>query len=116
MNKLISVFRDQKTDQTLTIVAQRGKKAFNVKASVKTGKGKGTPKAVPGCRHSVQSEGEAHDIYTSLVDQAKRENWTPVSRTSRNAFTEIPKPGAVTSATVVETSAPGKGKGKTKAA
>lgn len=120
-NKLVSVFRDATTDQMLTIVAQHGKSAFNVKASVKTGKGKGSPKAVPGCRHSVQTQEEAQEIYSSLVDQAEKAGWTRVPRTSRNAFQEIPKPGVVTTAQVgapapaAEPAAGAKGK-KTKAA
>lgn len=116
-NRLVSVFRDEKADQSLTIVAQHGKSAFNVKASVKTGKGKGSPKAVPGCRHSVQTQEEAQEIYKSLVEQAEKAGWTRVPRTSRNAFQEIPKPGVVTSAQVdATTTTAAKGGKKTKAA
>lgn len=81
-------------DQTLTVIAQQGKKGWNVKASLKTGSGKGTPKAKPGCREQFKKEDEAVAAFNKLVAEAKKAGWTKVEVASKNSFTTIPAPAA----------------------
>lgn len=83
-------------NQTLTIVAAQGKSGINVKASVKTGKGKGQPKAVTGGREKFDNEVDAVKAFDKLVRVAVSKGWTSVARTVKNAFTvnELPGPTA----------------------
>lgn len=79
-------------DQTLTIVAAQGKTGFNVKASVKNGKGKGTPKAITGARAKFTNAVEAEKAVKKLTEEAVSQGWAVKPVTSRNAFTSIPAP------------------------
>lgn len=90
MNKMTNVYQNTDKSQTLTIVAAQGKSAINVKASVKTGKGKGAPKAVTGGRGSFQTLDESVAHFDMLNEQAVKAGWTRIQRTNRNAFTTIP--------------------------
>lgn len=81
-------------DQTLTLVATEGKKGFNVKASMKTGKGKGQPKAITGCRETFKTLAEATAALTKLGEEALKRGWTAVTITKRNSFDAIPVPTA----------------------
>lgn len=102
LKNLTTVFQSQDKTQTLTIVAARGKSAYNVKASVKTGKGKGSAKAVTGCRASFAESTDAEELFQKLVEDAKSTGWVKVDKRVRNAFTEIPKPGEELKAAPVE--------------
>lgn len=85
--------------QTLTIVAAQGKKGFNVKASVKTGSGKGAAKAVTGCRETFKTVGEAVSAMDKLKTEATKRGWTVMAMTVRNAFSAIPAPAKAEVAT-----------------
>lgn len=76
--------------QTLTIVAAQGKKGWNVKASLKELKGKGTPKAKTGARAKFDTEKDAKKAFDGLVKETLTRGWVKVDRAERNAFTEIP--------------------------
>ena len=92
--KTIARFRN--ADQTLTIAAVSGKSGINIKASVKTGQGKGAPKAQTGCRQTFKSETDARGAFDKLVSEARSRGWTEltVQPIVRNAFTAIPAPSA----------------------
>ena len=82
-------------DQMLTLTMQQGKRGFNVKASVKTGSGKGAPKADTGCRESFKTEAEAKSAFSKLTAEATKRGWVEqAATTTRNAFTAIPAPTA----------------------
>jgi predicted DNA-binding WGR domain protein len=89
-----NIARFKSTDQTLTIAAVSGKSGFNVKASVKTGSGKGAPKAQTGCRQRFQTEAEARSAFDKLVSEARARGWSEmaVQPIERNAFSSIPAP------------------------
>jgi hypothetical protein len=91
----IAKFRN--ADQTLTIAAVSGKSGINIKASVKTGRGKGAPKAQTGCRQTFKSETDARGAFDKLVSEARSRGWTElaVQPVVRNAFTSIPAPSPV---------------------
>ena len=93
--KTIAKFRN--ADQTLTIAAASGKSGINVKASVKTGQGKGAPKAQTGCRQTFKSETDARGAFDKLVSEARTRGWTElaVQPIVRNAFSSIPAPSTV---------------------
>lgn len=57
--------------QTLTIVAAEGKSGWNVKASLKEQKGKGTPKAKTGARQKFTDEAGAKKAFDKLVKEAE---------------------------------------------
>lgn len=95
MTKSIAKFTSADKSQTLTIVAAQGKKGFNVKASVKTGSGKGAPKAVTGGRGSFDTADKAGAAFNKLKAEAVKVGWTEVKISAKNAFTSIPAPVAV---------------------
>lgn len=92
MTKMIAKFNAEGSDQTLTVVAAKGKRGINLKSSVKTGKGKGQPKAVTGTRATVLTEADAKTRFDALVRDAEKAGWKRVTVTSKNAFTSIPAP------------------------
>lgn len=108
----VAKFGSPDRSQALTITMAKGSSGqYNVKSTLKEGRGKGSPKAITGTRLSVPSEQEAKDYFDRLVADAERKGWIKgASSSSRNAFTEIPAPSAVAS-TPTEPAKPGK-KGK----
>lgn len=97
MKNIKVVFASPDSKQTLTITASQGKKGINVKASIKTGKGKGTAKAQTGAREVVKTEQEAQAAVDTLAAHAKKSGWVKKAITSKNAFTMIPAPSGVSS-------------------
>ena len=85
-------FTSQDGTQTLTIVAAHGKRGWNVKASIKTGTGKGADKAVTGCRETFKAEAEAKSAFAKLVAEGTKRGWVEKVVTTRNAFSSIPEP------------------------
>jgi hypothetical protein len=81
-------------NQTLTLTSAEGKRGWNVRASLKTGGGKGSPKAITGCRQIVKTEPEAKKVIERLAADAIARGWVEVVKTTRNAFSEVPPPAS----------------------
>lgn len=90
--KQVAKFTSADGSQTLTIVAATGKTGHNVKASIKTGKGKGQPKATVGGRSKHSNENDALEAFQLHVKQAELEGWQRAATSTRNAFVTIPPP------------------------
>lgn len=84
--KNVSKFISADKTQRMTVVIASGKKGFNLKASVKTGTGKGQPKAVTGCRAKYDTVAEATKGYEAVLAGVKAQGWTSVAVTVKNAF------------------------------
>lgn len=84
--KNITKFTNADKSQRMTVVVAQGKKGFNLKASVKTGTGKGQPKAVTGCRETYKTAPEAVKGYEAVVAGVKARGWTEVAVSVKNAF------------------------------
>lgn len=91
--KQVAIYTAKVNDEVLTntITLGVGKKGgFNVKSSIKRGRGKGAPKATTGGRGSFDKSEDAVEYFNSLKTQCEDGGWTRTARTSKNAFTTVP--------------------------
>ncbi len=91
MMKQTARFTSPDLSETMTIVAAAGKKGYNVKASIKRGKGKGAPKAKTGCRATFKTEKEANSTFSKLTKEALARGWKEQEVSTRSAFSAIPE-------------------------
>ena len=85
-------FTSPDTTETMTIIGAQGKRGWNVKVSIKKGKGKGQPKAKTGCRETFKTEKEAKSAFDKLVKESKARGWKELEVSTRSAFSAIPEP------------------------
>lgn len=93
--KNIAKFVSPDGNETLTIVAAQGKRGINVKASVKSGSGKGAPKAQTGCRAKFDKVDEAVSAFEKLCAESLKRGWTRKAISAKNVFSAIPAPSAL---------------------